>query len=128
MVKQWIRIRETNFNVLWIVIYPVDRTFHLFNFQDVTEGHLSFLFLFAILNQLEELLSDMKSDVNRLPSTLVRMPHVTARPNMSERGILSPLTKRGRGTPPNVTLLGNTIQHIAFQKWVQLLSSRRSNP
>ena len=36
----------------------------------------------------------MKSDVNRLPSALVRMPPVTARLNMSERGILSRLTKR----------------------------------
>ena len=61
-------------------------------------------------NQLEELLSDMKSDVNRLPSTLVRMPTVTARLNMSERGILSRLTKRGEGPPPNVTIPGNTIQ------------------
>ena len=64
----------------------------------------------AVLNQLEELLSDMKSDVNRLPSTLVRMPPVTARLNMSERGILSRLTKRGEGPPPNVTIPGNTIQ------------------
>ncbi|XP_073253079.1 chromodomain-helicase-DNA-binding protein 4-like isoform X6 [Porites lutea] len=66
--------------------------------------------LHKVLNQLEELLSDMKSDVNRLPSTLVRMPPVTARLNMSERGILSRLTKRGEGPPPNVTIPGNTIQ------------------
>ena len=52
----------------------------------------------------------MKSDVNRLPSTLVRMPPVTARLNMSEKGILSRLTKRGEGPPPNVTIPGNTIQ------------------
>ena len=52
----------------------------------------------------------MKSDVNRLPSTLVRMPPVTARLNMSERGILSRLTKRGEGPPPNVTIPVNTIQ------------------
>lgn len=48
-----------------------------------------------VLNQLEELLADMKSDVNRLPSTLVRMPPVTARLNMSERSILNRLTKSG---------------------------------
>ncbi|CAH3171557.1 unnamed protein product [Porites evermanni] len=66
--------------------------------------------LHKVFNQLEELLSDMKSDVNRLPSTLVRMPPVTARLNMSERGILSRLTKRGEGPPPNVTIPGNTIQ------------------
>ena len=46
----------------------------------------------------------MKSDVNRLPSILVQMPPVTARLNMSEKGILSPLTKRGEGPPPNVTI------------------------
>ena len=51
----------------------------------------------------------MKSDVNRLPSALVRMPPVTARLNMSERGILSRLTKR-EGPPPNVTISGNLIQ------------------
>ena len=46
----------------------------------------------------------MKSDVNRLPSTLVQIPPVTARLNMSEKGILSRLTKRGEGPPPNVTI------------------------
>lgn len=68
------------------------------------------MFVFTVLNQLEELLSDMKSDVNRLPSALVRMPPVTARLNMSERGILSRLTKRGEGPPPNVTVSGNLVQ------------------
>ena len=52
----------------------------------------------------------MKSDVNRLPSTLVRMPPVTARLNMSDRGIHSRLTKRGEGPPPNITIPRNTIQ------------------
>ena len=54
----------------------------------------------------------MRSDVNRLPSTLVRMPPVTARLNMSERGIHSRLTKRGEGPPPNVTIPRNTIQPL----------------
>lgn len=53
----------------------------------------------------------MKSDVNRLPSALVRMPPVTARLNMSERGILSRLTKRD-GAPPNVTVSGNLVQPV----------------
>ena len=53
----------------------------------------------------------MKSDVNRLPSALVRMPPVTARLNMSERGILSRLTKR-EGPPPNVTVSGGLIQPV----------------
>jgi len=44
-----------------------------------------------VLNQLEELLSDMKQDVGRLPATLARIPPVTQRLQMSERGILSRL-------------------------------------
>jgi len=53
----------------------------------------------AVLNQLEELLSDMKADVTRLPSMLSRIPPVAARLQMSERSILSRLTTRG-GEPP----------------------------
>ncbi|XP_023225799.1 chromodomain-helicase-DNA-binding protein Mi-2 homolog [Centruroides sculpturatus] len=48
--------------------------------------------LHKVLNQLEELLSDMKSDVSRLPATLARIPPVAQRLQMSERGILSRLT------------------------------------
>lgn len=44
-----------------------------------------------MLNQLEELLSDMKSDVSRLPATLSRIPPVAQRLQMSERGILNRL-------------------------------------
>ena len=38
-----------------------------------------------VLNQLEELLSDMKSDVSRLPASLARIPPVAQRLQMSER-------------------------------------------
>ena len=38
------------------------------------------------------------------------MPPVTARLHMSERGILSRLTKRNEGPPPNVTVSGNLVQ------------------
>uniref|UniRef100_A0A8B9Q109 Chromodomain helicase DNA binding protein 5 n=1 Tax=Apteryx owenii TaxID=8824 RepID=A0A8B9Q109_APTOW len=51
--------------------------------------------LHKVLNQLEELLSDMKADVTRLPSMLSRIPPVAARLQMSERSILSRLTTRG---------------------------------
>lgn len=44
-----------------------------------------------VLNQLEELLSDMKSDVTRLPASLARIPPVAQRLQMSERSILSRL-------------------------------------
>uniref|UniRef100_A0A8B9MLX7 Chromodomain helicase DNA binding protein 5 n=1 Tax=Accipiter nisus TaxID=211598 RepID=A0A8B9MLX7_9AVES len=51
--------------------------------------------LHKVLNQLEELLSDMKADVTRLPSMLSRIPPVAARLQMSERSILSRLATRG---------------------------------
>ncbi|XP_037388154.1 chromodomain-helicase-DNA-binding protein 5 isoform X1 [Pygocentrus nattereri] len=55
--------------------------------------------LHKVLNQLEELLSDMKADVTRLPSMLSRIPPVSARLQMSERSILSRLTNRGNEPP-----------------------------
>jgi len=54
--------------------------------------------LSQVLNQLEELLSDMKSDVSRLPATLARIPPVAQRLQMSERSILSRLASPG-GVP-----------------------------
>ncbi|XP_047204106.1 chromodomain-helicase-DNA-binding protein 5 isoform X2 [Girardinichthys multiradiatus] len=56
--------------------------------------------LHKVLNQLEELLSDMKADVTRLPNQLSRIPPVSARLQMSERSILSRLTSRGSEPPP----------------------------
>uniref|UniRef100_A0A9J8AV40 Chromodomain helicase DNA binding protein 3 n=1 Tax=Cyprinus carpio carpio TaxID=630221 RepID=A0A9J8AV40_CYPCA len=58
--------------------------------------------LHKVLNQLEELLSDMKADVMRLPATLSRVPPITARLQMSERSILSRLANKGPyATPQN---------------------------
>ena len=51
--------------------------------------------MFTVLNQLEELLSDMKQDVARLPATLARIPPVTQRLQMAERTILSRLVNPG---------------------------------
>ncbi|XP_071040279.1 chromodomain-helicase-DNA-binding protein Mi-2 homolog isoform X4 [Parasteatoda tepidariorum] len=62
--------------------------------------------LHKVLNQLEELLSDMKSDVSRLPATLARIPPVAQRLQMSERGILSRLT----GQPQPQPNLNTTVQ------------------
>lgn len=61
----------------------------------------------AVLNQLEELLSDMKADVTRLPATLSRVPPIAARLQMSERSILSRLASKGSEThtPPVSSLL-----------------------
>lgn len=58
-----------------------------------------FFFAFPVLKQLEELLSDMKADVTRLPATIARIPPVAVRLQMSERNILSRLASRG----PEVT-------------------------
>uniref|UniRef100_A0AAR2LW36 DNA helicase n=1 Tax=Pygocentrus nattereri TaxID=42514 RepID=A0AAR2LW36_PYGNA len=60
--------------------------------------------LHKVLNQLEELLSDMKADVTRLPSMLSRIPPVSARLQMSERSILSRLTNRGNEPPQQVSI------------------------
>lgn len=54
--------------------------------------------LHKVLNQLEELLSDMKSDVSRLPATLARIPPVAQRLQMSERSILSRLAATSSST------------------------------
>ncbi|XP_050735075.1 chromodomain-helicase-DNA-binding protein Mi-2 homolog isoform X6 [Eriocheir sinensis] len=63
-----------------------------------------------VLNQLEELLSDMKSDVTRLPASLARIPPVAQRLQMSERSILSRLAsgagnldKNNQGAGPETT-------------------------
>ena len=45
----------------------------------------------SVLNQLEELLSDMKQDVARLPASVARIAPVTQRLQMSERAVLSRL-------------------------------------
>ena len=52
----------------------------------------------SVLKQLEELLSDMKADVTRLPATIARIPPVAVRLQMSERNILSRLASRGPDT------------------------------
>ncbi|XP_018416499.1 PREDICTED: chromodomain-helicase-DNA-binding protein 3 [Nanorana parkeri] len=54
--------------------------------------------LHKVLNQLEELLSDMKADVTRLPASLARIPPIAARLQMSERSILSRLANKGNET------------------------------
>uniref|UniRef100_A0AAQ4R3A1 Chromodomain helicase DNA binding protein 3 n=1 Tax=Gasterosteus aculeatus aculeatus TaxID=481459 RepID=A0AAQ4R3A1_GASAC len=60
--------------------------------------------LHKVLNQLEELLSDMKADVTRLPATLSRVPPIAGRLQMSERSILSRLASKGTEThtPPHI--------------------------
>uniref|UniRef100_A0A8C2WX18 Chromodomain helicase DNA binding protein 4 n=1 Tax=Cyclopterus lumpus TaxID=8103 RepID=A0A8C2WX18_CYCLU len=62
--------------------------------------------LHKVLKQLEELLSDMKADVTRLPATIARIPPVAVRLQMSERNILSRLASRG----PDLTVQNQTSQ------------------
>ncbi|UMM35871.1 hypothetical protein L5515_008295 [Caenorhabditis briggsae] len=50
--------------------------------------------LHKCLVQLDEILSDMKSDVSRLPATFTQLSSVTERLNMTERQILSRLTTK----------------------------------
>uniref|UniRef100_A0A4W4ELC4 DNA helicase n=1 Tax=Electrophorus electricus TaxID=8005 RepID=A0A4W4ELC4_ELEEL len=61
--------------------------------------------LHKVLKQLEELLSDMKADVTRLPATIARIPPVAVRLQMSERNILSRLASRGPDTQSQPHLL-----------------------
>lgn len=67
-----------------------------------------------VLKQLEELLSDMKADVTRLPATIARIPPVAVRLQMSERNILSRLASRG----PEVTAQNQsqTSQQMQVQR------------
>lgn len=67
--------------------------------------------LHKVLNQLEELLSDMKQDVARLPATLSRIPAVTQRLQMSERNILSRLV--GGAVSTAAAPIPNTIPSSA---------------
>ena len=57
--------------------------------------------LHKVLNQLESLLSEMKNDVIRLPTTLAKMPPITNRLNMSERAVLTRLTAGSGPIDPN---------------------------
>ncbi|PIO14913.1 hypothetical protein AB205_0038530 [Aquarana catesbeiana] len=57
-------------------------------------SHFVSLTILVVLKQLEELLSDMKADVTRLPTTIARIPPVAVRLQMSERNILSRLASR----------------------------------
>lgn len=71
--------------------------------------------VFPVLKQLEELLSDMKADVTRLPATIARIPPVAVRLQMSERNILSRLASRA----PEVTAQNQsqTSQQMQVPRW-----------
>ena len=81
--------------------------------------------LHKVLNQLESLLSDMKGDVARLPSSLAKMPPITNRLGMSERAILSRLATGGEITTTASTLFTGTPPHIVGQ---QAIGAHLTNP
>uniref|UniRef100_A0A4W5NWN4 Chromodomain helicase DNA binding protein 4a n=1 Tax=Hucho hucho TaxID=62062 RepID=A0A4W5NWN4_9TELE len=70
--------------------------------------------LHKVLKQLEELLSDMKADVTRLPATIARIPPVAVRLQMSERNILSRLASRGPEPQPQQQQFGHTYSFKGF--------------
>lgn len=72
------------------------------------------LFPCAVLKQLEELLSDMKADVTRLPATIARIPPVAVRLQMSERNILSRLANRAPDPTPQQ--VGPFSSSLLFQQ------------
>ncbi|CAL2045343.1 unnamed protein product [Caenorhabditis brenneri] len=61
--------------------------------------------LHKCLVQLDEILTDMKSDVSRLPATFTQLASVTERLNMTERQILSRLTTKDEDAKSNRTPL-----------------------
>jgi chromodomain-helicase-DNA-binding protein 4 len=64
--------------------------------------------LHKVLNQLEELLTDMKSDVSRLPATLANIPPVAQRLQAAEKSILSRIATN----PKNSTNAGKLKRQL----------------
>lgn len=65
--------------------------YHLTN-QQSSNNKLNNEVLKKVLGQLEELLNDMKLEVNRVPMCINRVPSITERLRMQERDILNRLT------------------------------------
>uniref|UniRef100_A0A3Q2WYX4 Chromodomain helicase DNA binding protein 4a n=1 Tax=Haplochromis burtoni TaxID=8153 RepID=A0A3Q2WYX4_HAPBU len=85
--------------------------------------------LHKVLKQLEELLSDMKADVTRLPATIARIPPVAVRLQMSERNILSRLASRAPEPQPQTQQVTNTHTHTHTHTHdISLTSPLRSSP
>ncbi|CAF0863016.1 unnamed protein product [Adineta ricciae] len=68
-----------------------------------------------VLTQLEELLSDMKQEINKLPATLARLPPVSQRLNLSERNILSRLPN---GQTQQATTNGNEYSYANYPNYI----------
>ena len=83
--------------------------------------------LHKVLNQLEELLSDMKSDVSRLPASLARIPPVAQRLQMSERSILSRLATSAGGAAAQENAIAAAAQFPAGFQGGQLPGAYGTN-
>lgn len=83
------------------------------------------LFGFLVLTQLEELLSDMKQEINKLPATLARLPPVSQRLNMSERTILSRLqngqTQSSSSSPSTTTTATTNGNGYAYANYSSII-------
>ena len=75
-----------------------------------------------VLTQLEELLSDMKQEINKLPATLARLPPVSQRLNLSERSILSRLpngqNQQSAASIPTTTTNGNDYAYGNYSNFI----------
>lgn len=75
-----------------------------------------------VLTQLEELLSDMKQEINKLPATLARLPPVSQRLTMSERSILSRLqngqSQQAPTSPTAATTNGNGYAYANYSNYI----------
>ena len=88
-----------NQNCGFLIYHLIDCRHHAESHQHLSKESLAGnkpanAVLHKVLNQLEELLSDMKSDVSRLPANLARLKPVTERLGLTERSILSRLTNK----------------------------------
>ena len=79
-----------------------------------------------VLNQLDELLSDMKQDVSRLPAAVARIPPVTQRLQMTERNVLNrlvnPSSQQSSSTTTastsNTTSAASSSQTLSTQSYI----------
>lgn len=76
--------------------------------------------LHKVLNHLEELLTDMKSDVSRLPATLANIPPVAQRLQAAEKSILSRIATN----PKNSSNAGKLTEAVVM-KHHQFINSQQ---
>ncbi|CAD5214812.1 unnamed protein product [Bursaphelenchus okinawaensis] len=74
--------------------------------REATSGHKwSAAVLHKVLNQIEDQLNEMKSDLSRLPTAMTRQKPVTEKLDMTERMILQRLTNKDANLAPKASPL-----------------------